>query len=375
MCLKPTPPSAGNGATPANCTTQKCFLLNKEFGKCCVFNPNATVIDKAVDKYNDATLLELPKIDPNEAWSIDGLVDAYADQYGIEELSKLLYIFKDKVGGMGYTLRKASHWIDSWEVDHEAKLIFIDDDEIFSSRTNVEAAATMKDLIEREFEGQESFWDVTWRMTKGAGITVLGVGEVVVGVIGIIVPEPGTTAAGIAVTTFGASTTVEGVTQMFNLNEGKGYNPIEEGFALVGDMTGGKDGESMARTAFVFTNIIVSLGGSYKILKVPSPNGKFIFKGTYTGSGFTKYYKEGFSIGRLQMFYPLGDDAGKVIINVTNNSNQWVFRFQNFSGAIKLNARIINVKKLHRIDNPKEMFKILVKLALHGIGKKGVKLQ
>ena len=73
------------------------------------------------------------------------------------------------------------------------------------------------------------------------------------------------------------------------------------------------------------------------------------------------------------MLYPLGDDAGKVIINVTNNSNQWIFRFQNFSGTIELNRRIIG--RAHRVESPKEMLKVLIKLTLHGLGKKGVNMK
>jgi len=355
-------PTSDVGACILQCQEQ-------ELGKCCVFNPQSKSIDEQVSEYSNATALVLPRIDANAPWSVDGLIDAYEDKFGTEETAKLLYLFTNGGGGLGYTLESASHWLSAWDIDHARKAVFIDEDEVFSSRTNAEAADTLRALIAREFEGKKTFWDNAWRVAKGAGITVLGVGEIAVGVVGIIVPEPGTTVAGIAVTAFGVATTTEGITQMLNLNEGKGYNPIEEGFALVGDWTGGNDGESLARVAFVFTNIVVSLGGSYKVLKVIPPNGSFIFKGTYTGVGFSKYYKEGFSIGRLQLLYEM--QGGKVIINVTNNSNQWIFRFQQFASAkqIVLNGRIIGVNTWHRVSSPKEMIKILAKLAIHGFGK------
>jgi len=307
---------------------------------------------------------QLPEIRKQDPWSLDGLIDAYPDRYGFEELAKVLYVLGSE--GQGYRIEKADFHLSDWEVDHAAKTIRINESEVFSTRTNAEAAETLKRIIEKEFEGKENFWDVAWRLTKGTGKTVFGVADVVVGVIGIIIPEPATTAGGVLLVAFGTSMAVEGVTQVFKLNHGEGYNPLEEAFAGVGRLSGLDKGEEAARWAFAFANLLVSLGASYKILKVPGQ--KFLGKGTYSGAGFSRYHSEGFSVGRLQLAYPM-DKGGRVFINVVNNSNQWIFRFQEVAGKVVMNGRIVNVEKWHRIESPLEMLKILVKLASHGAGK------
>jgi hypothetical protein len=58
--------------------------------------------------------------------------------------------------------------------------------------------------------------------------------------------------------------------------------------------------------------------------------------------------------------------GGKVILNAVNNSNSWIFRFQNIAGKIVMNGRIIGVNTTHRAKNATEMLKVLVKLAVHG---------
>ncbi|WNG24868.1 hypothetical protein F0U62_13255 [Cystobacter fuscus] len=328
-----------------------------------LFDSSNTLIDDSVQEHSDAQQLNLPQIPLENTASSDGVIDAYAAMYGFEELAKLIYLTSPK--GLGYKVEPATHWIEDWEVDHDEKTIYVDNAGVFSGpTTNQEAAEYLKDAIERDFEGKENFWDAAWRVTKGAGITVLGTGEMIVGVIGILVPEPtaATKVAGAAVFVFGASTAVEGVTQIFNVNNGKGVNPIEEGFAAVGDWVGGGDGELWARRAFVFTNIFVSLGGSYSILKVP--NTKFLMKGTVNATG--KVYKEGYTVGRLQLFYDIPNAGGKVFINVLNNSGQWVIRFQTVSGKLVMNGRIINTSFKHRIENPLEMLKFIGKLCWHG---------
>ena len=307
---------------------------------------------------------QLPKMRMGDPWSLDGLIDAYADQYGFEELAKVLYLLGSE--GQGYRIEKADFHLSDWEVDPASKAIRINESEVFSTRTNAEAAKTLKRIIEKEFEGKENYWDVAWRLTKGTGKTVFGVADVVVGVVGIIIPEPATTAGGVLLVAFGTSMTVEGVTQVFRLNHGEGYNPLEEAFAGVGRLSGLDKGEEAARWAFVFANLLVSLGASYKILKVPGQ--KFLGKGTYSGAGFSRYYSDGFTVGRLQFDYAMGG-GGRVFINMVNNSNQWIIRFQEVEGKLVMNGRIIDFQKWHRIESPMEMLKILVKLASHGAGK------
>ncbi|HZH74829.1 MAG TPA: hypothetical protein VEY88_02280 [Archangium sp.] len=86
-----------------------------------------------------------------------------------------------------------------------------------------------------------------------------------------------------------------------------------------------------------------------------------------------KVYKEGFTVGRLQLLYDIPSVNGKVFINMLNNSGQWVFRFQTAEGKLVMNGRIIGGQKWHRIENPLEMMKLLLKLTWHGfkIGVKG----
>jgi hypothetical protein len=339
-------------------------------GNSLLFDSSNTLIDSSVQEYATAQPLNLPGLPLNGAVTSDGLIDAYGKLHGFEELAKILYLTTP--GGLGYKIQLASHWIEDWDVDHEKKIIYLDNDGIFSgATTNQQAAKYLKDAVEEEFEGKESFWDAAWRVTKGAGITVLGAAEVVVGAAGILVPEPtaATKVAGATVIVFGASTVVEGVTQMLNVNNGKGVNPLQEGFATVGDWVGGESGELWGRRAFVFTNIIVSIGGSYSILKVP--NARFLMKGTVSANG--KIYKEGFTVGRLQLLYDIPSVNGKVFINMLNNSGQWVVRLQTAEGKLVMNGRIINQKSWHRIENPMEMLKVLLKLTWHGfkIGVKG----
>ena len=213
-------------------------------GKGLLFDSSNTLLDSSIQEYDTAEPLKLPGLPLNRSVTSDGLVDAYEQLYGFEELAKLLYLTTP--GGRGFKIELASHWVDDWDVDHEKKVIFLDNAAIFSgATTNQQAARYLKDAVEREFEGNENFWDAAWRVTKGAGITVLGTAEVIVGAAGILVPEPtaATKVAGAAVIVFGASTVVEGVTQMFNVNNGKGVNPLQEGFAAVGDWVGGESGE------------------------------------------------------------------------------------------------------------------------------------
>jgi hypothetical protein len=206
-------------------------------------------------------------------------------------------------------------------VNYDDKIIYLDKDQYFSTFTNNEAAealsAAVLDIAQHIAYENETMWGAVWRIAKGTGITVLGAAEVVVGVVGIVTPEPATTVAGVAVTALGASTVGEGITMIFGSNDGEGYNILEEGFASVGSLIAAEDGEQLARQVFLVSNIIVSLGGSYKILKVP--NQTFIYKGTYTGQNFAKFYDTGFTVGRFQLAYKFGSqgDTGMTLLNVT----------------------------------------------------------
>jgi hypothetical protein len=341
--------------------------VNAQSGLCCVFDGSSASLDQDMPENAEAQPLVLPRIDPDAPWTLHGVIDAYGEMFGEEDLAKLLTVVSGSGGGLGYTIERADFAFSSYEVDSEKKIIFIDVDEVFSTRTNKEAADNLREAIFREFENGKTFWDHAFRVAKGAGITVLGAGEIFVGVVGIIVPEPSTTAAGLVVTAFGAATVTEGVTQMFNVNEGQGVNPLEEGFAAVGSWAGDADGEQLARSAFAITNLVVSVGGSYKLLKLPGK--KFLMRGNQRADG--RFFPGGITVGRMQLGYPLEKVGGRVLINVTNNSGQWIFRFQQIQGEIVLNGRIVNTQNWHRMASVKDMLKVLCKLALHG-AKKGL---
>lgn len=348
-----------------------------------IFNPKSNIIDKNVDEYKDAIDLNLSKIPLTNSWTFDGMVDAYAELYGDEKLAQLLYIFtsEGQGAGLGYQVAKSDFWIDNYSVNHDDKMIYIDSDETFSNFSNEEAAHSINnaiaDIAKNISYENETFWGSVWRITKGTGITVLGGVEVVVGAIGVITPEPATSVGGVLLVGYGTSTVGEGISMMLGANEGEGYNLIEEGFAKIGGVIDAESGDAYARGAFLLTNIVVSLGGSYKILKVPKRT--FIYKGTHTKL-FTKYYDVGYTVGRLQLNYPFEEidkvtkvvTKCRVLINVTNNSNQWILRFQTIGKTLVMNGRIVNVSQLaHRISSKREMIKVLIKLAGNGF-KKGI---
>lgn len=337
-----------------------------------VFNPDGSSIDAEIEDYDTAENLELPPISGSELWSIDGVVDAYHRAYGDEQIAQLLAVFtpSNSGAGLGYRIEKAEHWFDRYDIDHDAKVIYLDNDQAFSTYTNDEAANALHDALgdiarHIAFEN-ETFWEAVGRIALGTGLTVLGAGEVVVGVVGIVTPELGTTAAGVALTTYGASTAGQGVSMIFGANYGSGYNFLEEGFATVGDLVGGDSGESMARVAFLASNIVVSLGGTAQVLRVP--NQSFIMRGHLHGSGanirLANAIGDGFTVGRLQLMYRLR--SGRVFVNITNNSNKWFIRIQQVDGQVVINGRLIDIRNWHRIRNPSEIFKMLVKLAMHG---------
>ena len=71
----------------------------------------------------------------------------------------------------------------------------------------------------------------------GTGKVLLGAVETTVGVIGIIVPEPGTTGAGVVVTVLGVNTVADGLSQLAGANKGHGYNILGEGAVAIGSAT------------------------------------------------------------------------------------------------------------------------------------------
>lgn len=326
-----------NTSVDQYCTT--CPLRDTSI----VFDPNGASIDAEVGEYDQAEDLLFTPILGSVLWSVDGIVDAYHRLYGDEQTAQLLAAFTSEGNGagLGYRIKKASHWFERYDIDHENKIIYLDNDQTFSTFTNDEAADALEDIARHIAFENETFWGAVGRIAMGTGLTVLGAGEVVVGVVGIIVPEPGTTAAGVALTVYGASTAGQGISMIFGANYGSGYNFLEEGFAAVGDLIGGDTGEDYARIAFLVSNVVVSLGGTAQVLRVP--NQSFIMRGHLHGAGtnvrLANAVGDGFTVGRLQLMYNLS--SGKVFVNITNNSNQWIIRLQQINGQVVINGRVI----------------------------------
>lgn len=355
-----------NTSVDQYCTT--CPLQDTSI----VFDPNGASIDAEVDEYDEAEDLVFTPISGSVLWGVDGVVDAYHRLYGDEQTAQLLAVFtpEGNGAGLGYRIERANHWFDRYDINHDNKIIYLDNNQAFSTYTNDEAADALHDALSDiarhiAFES-ETFWGAVGRIAMGTGLTVLGAGEAVVGVVGIIVPEPGTTAAGVALTAYGASTAGQGISMIFGANYGSGYNFLEEGFTAVGDLIGGDTGENYARIAFLVSNVVVSLGGTVQVLRVP--NQSFIMRGHLHGAGanmrLADAIGDGFTVGRLQLMYKL--PSGKVFVNITNNTNQWIIRLQQINSQVVINGRIIGMQKWHRLSSPSEAMKMLVKLAIHG---------
>ncbi|QUJ75372.1 hypothetical protein KDD17_10270 [Sulfitobacter albidus] len=332
------------------------------------FDPNGSSIDAEVEDYRDAIILPSSNIPGSDKVDTGGIVDAFQRKYGDQLLAQLFAVLTPEGfgGGLGYRILSRSHIIHRYDVDFENKIIALDDDQFWSNFTNDEAAdalhEALEDIAAHIAYQNETFWQAFGRIALGTGLVILGAGETAIGVVGIVTPEPATTGAGIVLAGVGIATLGEGATMVLGLNSGAGYNFLAEGFAAIGTLVGGNTGEDLARNAFIVANIVVSLGGTVRVLRVP--NQQFIMQGHLHGQSarLANAVGDGFTVGRLQLMYRLR--SGRVYVNVTNNSNQWFIRLQNVDGVRVLNGRIINGQNWHRVDNASEALKVLVKLAM-----------
>jgi len=332
------------------------------------FDPNGQSIDAEVEDYRNAIILPPSNVPGGDKVDKGGIVDAFQRKYGDELLAQLFAVLTPEGygGGLGYRILSRSHIIHRYDVDFENKIIALDDDQFWSNFTNDEAAEALHEALEdiaaHIAYQNETFFQSFGRIALGTGLVVLGVGETAIGVVGIVTPEPATTGAGIVLAGVGIATLGEGATMVLGLNSGAGYNFLAEGFAAVGTLVGGNTGEDMARIGFTVANLVVSLGGTVRVLRVP--NQQFIMRGHLHGQSarLANAAGDGFTVGRLQLMYRLR--SGRVYVNVTNNSNQWFIRLQNVDGVTVLNGRIINGQNWHRVDSASEALKVLVKLAM-----------
>ncbi|MBC6907516.1 hypothetical protein DWB84_18940 [Saccharophagus sp. K07] len=199
---------------------------------------------------------------------IEQVVDAYIDNYGEDAGIGLLKVLADPTaGGDGYRVRMYPMLdADGWEVDKAGKLIELD-------TTNwgfeIDAGGLAENLNEAvETDIFKVRMGLAPRLGWGTGKILLGVVETAIGVVGIIVPEPGTTGAGIIVTALGVNIVGDGFSQLIGANRGHGYNVLGEASGLIGSELAkgvGKDaklGEAIGKGVFIVTSIAVGSLGS-----------------------------------------------------------------------------------------------------------------
>lgn len=156
-------------------------------------------------------------------------------------------------------------------------------------------------------------------------------------------PVPGTTLAGIAVT-FGANNIVDGLSQLGGANQGYGVNLLSEGSGFIGSKVTEfiniepTTGYNVGTSAFLITSIAAGSLASIKILNVPGR----VFIGTGVSGQPGWVY-----LGRLSGLYTSSRAAdGMTIININNNSGQYILRFITHGGQLTVNARIVGVQRI-----------------------------
>ena len=122
--------------------------------------------------------------------------------------------------------------LDGWEVDHGLKTISLDTHGVLSANSDDDLARALRDAIETEFLKTRA--SLVARIGWGTGKVLLGVVETTVGLVGILVPVPGTTVAGVMVVALAVNTIGDGFSQLAGANKGHGYNVLGEGAAYVG---------------------------------------------------------------------------------------------------------------------------------------------
>ena len=297
---------------------------------------------------------------------IDDVIDRFVDNHG-EELSLLLLkaIAHPEQGGLGYNTVFFNPWVDvdGYEVDHRLKTIKLDTSGVFSQHSAAEVAENLKDALQVEIAKTHA--GLLERIGWGTGKVLLGVVEAGVGLVGIIVPEPGTTAGGIAVFALGANTVVDGFSQLAGANKGHGYNILGEASGAVGsgvaELVGGDPemGRRIGRGVFLVTSVAVGSIGSIRILRVRGQT--FLRTGLAGQPG-------GVAVGRVDMLYgSYRARDGLTILSINNNAGQSILRFVTHGGKLVVNGRIVGVSRvLKHESNAREIMKGLLKLLAHG---------
>ena len=299
---------------------------------------------------------------------IEQIVSKFSDLYPENLLIVLLQIIAPKEqGGRGYKIEifNPSVDLDGWEVDHNRKIIKLDRKGIFSNYTYDELAENLKFAIETEFlKTRES---LLARVGWGTGKLVLGIAETAVGIVGVIVPEPGTTAGGVVMVALGANTVIDGMSQLSGVNQGHGIDLLSAGFGYVG--AGIADladvdrevGRTVGKGVFLISSIAVGSFASIKVIRAPKKALMSFKVGGRPG---------GLQIGRIDTFYSserLKD--GITILSINNNAGQSILRFVTHNGKIMVNGRIVGVPNGNILRHERDARKILkgiLKLMVNG---------
>lgn len=297
---------------------------------------------------------------------IDNVIDKFVDTFD-EELSLLLLksIALPEQGGLGYKVEFFNPWIDidGYEIDHKLKVIHLDTKGIFSAYSALDVAGFLKTALQVEIA--ETHAGLLERVGWGTGKVVVGVIEGGVGLIGIIVPEPGTTTGGIVVFALGANTVIDGFSQLAGTNKGHGYSILGGGVGAIGSgiatLAGGDPelGRSIGKGVFMVTSVVVGSIGSIRILKVPGQTFLRTGLGGRAGGG---------ALGRVDLFYgSYRAKDGLTILSINNNAGQSILRFVTHSGKLVVNGRIVGASHVLRHEsNAREILKGLLKLLAHG---------
>jgi hypothetical protein len=297
---------------------------------------------------------------------IERVMDAYVENYSDEQVLCLLKtISHTSQGGLGYRITTHNPVVefDGWEVDHVTKSIKLDTSSVVSKYSIKEIAENLNDAIEVEVTKQRQ--SMLSRVSWGSGMIVIGVVETVIGAVGVIIPEPGTTVAGVGMVILGSNSFVDGVSRLSGANQGNGYNLLSMGFGKIGALSAdaaGFDpviGKQVGKGVFAVSSIMLGSYGSIKILNVKSLSAIRFGVGGQPG---------GVEVGRVAMGYASSRAKdGMTIINISNNSGQYILRFVTHSGKLVVNGRIVGVSRvLNHEGNWRLIMKGLLKLLVHG---------
>jgi len=298
---------------------------------------------------------------------IDRMISTFVEKYSLDLSVVLLQILAfPSQGGRGYRIEMFNPTVDldGWEVDHVQKVIKIDRIGLISNYSDADRAEYLKHAIETEFLKTRAtlLSQVGW----GTGKVVLGVVGGVVGLVGIIVPEPGTTAGGVIMIVIGGNTIVDGISQLSGAKQGHGIDLLSDGCGHVGASIADladinpEIGRNVGKGIFFVASIAAGSLASIKILRVPGKVAMSLRVGGRTG---------GVQLGRLDALYKSSRARdGMTILSINNNAGQSFLRFVTHGGRLMVNGRIIGVQRVLRHEaSASKILKELLTLLAHGV--------